>query len=54
MSAIVENYNKEIFDNINNIIDDLDEFIYNYIYEENSDRILNEFCIMMKLIIKIL
>ena len=43
LSAIVENYNKEILDNINDNIDDFDEFICNYIYEEYSDRILNEF-----------
>ena len=45
LSAIVENYNKEILDNTNDNIDDFDEFISNYIYEEYSDRILNEFLV---------
>ena len=45
LAEIVENYNKEILDNINDNIDDFDEFICNYIYEEYSDRILNEFLV---------
>ena len=43
--TIVENYNAKILSSINDNIDDFDKFICNYIYEEYSNRILNEFSV---------